>query len=604
MRNNLQSFCVLFLGLLWTSCGGSGSGGGTSTSGAGGGQALLTFAVTDAPSDDLASFTVELEAVQLKNVGGSAVGVLPRPATVDLVTLKDVSQILGARNVPPGLYVGATVSIDFTDASAVLVGQAVPAQLLDVYGHALTGTIDLPVTLVEPWNALVGANQLLELDFDLDLSVRVNKLTNTVTVEPMLVVRVDPTTPKPFLIAGELESVDLDASSFRMEVQSFGSFHHGHATIDVKDPTVFQVDGVPNLGATGLGVLDTVVAGTWVQAYGTMDRGRLQATIVEAGTGTYNGGDDIVDGHVIGRVGGAGADATLSVLGRSSNASHSSFRFNRIFTVSGSFVETAVVRRGNARPFDLDDVNIGQRVRAFGTLSGLTLDVKDPKNVVRLERTRVLGFANDAVLSDVLALDLVLVGPREAGSFAWSEGGTTPVDPDAGRVSVAGLGSGLSIAAGSAIEVEGFFSGVDEAGEDFISETLANRDTGPSLLFVHNLAGGFDLTPTASANEISLAITGDAAPLEAALLDRGFIGVEALPLTPTPTVRPAANRGFYNLLDRGNGTRQLHVDFEEFAAELDTLLSQGAVLRSFAAVGNYDGSRNSIAARIVSAVLE
>ena len=123
---------------------------------------------------------------------------------------------------------------------------------------------------------------------------------------------------------------------------------------------------------------------------------------------------------MIGRNGGAGADATLTVLGHSNDAAHTSFQFDTSFAVAASFANSKVVRRGYPIAFDLDDVNVGQRVRVFGALSGTNLDATGASAVLRMQPTRVYGHAAGAPSAGALEIALSRVDLRPQTAFAWN----------------------------------------------------------------------------------------------------------------------------------------------------------------------------------------
>jgi hypothetical protein len=588
--------------MLLAGCGGGGGGGG------GGSDGTLSVAITDNASDQIDSFVVQVTQVQLHKASGATVNVLSAPSSVDLATLTDTSQILNVGNVPAGTYLSASITLDFTGASCFLPGHATAAAILDSDGAPLTGPVTLPIQLgLHPLALPVNRHKLLEFDFDLDQSVTVDAPGNSVTVEPAFVLRIDPASPKPFVVVGTLASVDAPGDRFVVNVTTLGGAPIGTTTFEADTTTIFQIDGVPGQGATGLAALSAVPIGTSIQALGTVvpTSPHVHALVVEAGTGTYNGGTDIVEGHVVDRVGGAGADAVLTVLGRSSNAAHTVFQFNTSFTVSTSFANTKVVRSLVNQAFDTDDVNVGQRVRIFGALSGTNLDATAADAVVRLQPTRVLGFAAGAPSAGTLTIDLARVDLRPDTAFTWADGGTTPPDPNAFTIQVGSLGSGLGIVAGTPVEARGFFPAVDDGNDDFVASSLVNRDLVPSLLFVRDRPGGFTVTTTTSATDVQLAIAGVATTGEVAVIDQGFVGIQPLPTSPTPTIVPSASGPrFYTIRDKGTGGVTLYLDFAAFSGALGSKLGQGATLRQFAAIGMYTSATNTIAANLASAVVE
>jgi len=584
--------------------------GGISCSGGGGGgaspEATLTVAITDAASDELAFFDVELTSIVLTRAAGGQVGVLAAPVEVDLTTLTEISQVLNILSIPPGAYTAATVTIDFTDAECYLVGETDPAEILDSDGVAITGSMTFPIDVQGLLLGVAGRHKILELDFDLDQSVQVDAGANAVSLEPSFVMRVDHSDPKELFLPGTLVSVDAPAGSFVCELRTLQGELLKTVTVQTDASTVFQVDGVPTIGAAGLAALATEPAGTWVQTYGAIHpvQAAIEATYVEVGNGTYNGGGDIVQGHVVGRVGGAGSDAVLTVLGHSNDAAHSSFLFNTEFTVMTSFAGTTVVRRGGVQLLDGDDLNIGQQVRIFGTLAGTTMDTTGGTGVIRVQPTRVLGYAAGPVSGGEVTIDVSRIDLRTQDQFTWGEGGTTPVDPDALVAEVGNLGNGLGIEAGSAVVVHGFFTAIDDDGADFTATSVINRDLSPTLLAVHDRLGGMTLSPTITPTELTLAISGTPGIGELAVIDRGFVGSILLPTDPVPTIVPATGFVLYSIRDRDTGAISVHTTFAAYADALDTAFQSSAVIFNLGALGTYEESTNTLSASLISTIVD
>ncbi len=598
MNHSLQSRSVLSLALVLAA--GCSTGGGGSSSD----EAPLTIAVTDAASDELTTFVLEIDAIELTRLSGGVVGVQPAAVTLDLVTLSDASQVLNMQNVPPGAYQAASVTIDFGAASCYLIGETDPATIYDSNGQVVTGTLELPIEVAGTFTCAADRHTVLELDFDLNQSVLVDTATNSVILEPAFVMRVDRTDPKEFILAGALQSVDEAASSFVLEVQTLDQTPITTIVVTVDEATVYQVDGIPSQGATGLTSLSTAGGGTWVQCYGALDSATASfaAQYLEAGTGTYNGGTDIVEGHVVGRTGGAGADPILFVLGHSNDAAHDSFLFNTTFMVTASFAGTNVVRRGSAVLLDTDELNIGQQVRVFGALSGTAMDASSDSSVIRQQHTRVLGFAAGPDSGGQLTIDLVRVDLRGQDEFTWTDGGTTPPDPDALQLAVGSLGTGLGIEAGSAIEAIGFFSAVDDDAEDFVASSLVNRDHAPSLYLLFDRQGGIDVQVVTDEDSIDFTVTGTLVFGEVAIIDKGFVG--ALPLPETSSIVQGDGFTAYALRDLDTGQIQLHLEFTEFVQALQAALGSGAVVFNFGAFGIYDEDLATMAANLACVVID
>lgn len=577
-----------------------------SSSSDGGGTAPLTLALTDAAADEVAAFNVEIESIVLRRAGGGVVSVLDQPVTVDLVTLQDLSQVLAMKEVPLGNYTGATITFDFDQASAFLVDETTAAALVDGSGAPLTGLVEFDATLAVPMQSQVGSHRLLELDFDLDQSLTVDTAGNSIAVEPMLVLDVDPANPKELIVMGELVSVDALAGTFVLDVQTLTGASLGEATVAVVGQALYQIDGVMEQGVLGLADFANVPMGTWVQCYGAIAPGSLRfvAGYVEAGAGTYNGGQDIVEGHILARSGGSGANATLTVLGHSNDATHTAFQFNRLFTVATSFANTKVFRTAELGSYDADHLNVGQRVRIFGDLSGTNLDASGTTGIVRLQPTRVLGFANGAPGGGLLEVDVVRLGLVPQSLFTWSQGGALPPDPDFFQCETGTLTNSLTLTTGSAVEVLGWMKPVGDTGEDFEAVAVVDRDSAPSLALVRDRLFGHTVSVTTQAIHIEVVITGSASLSEFAVVDRGFVGVLPLPSSPNLLIEPAGSVGIYTLIDKGTGAIDVHTNFADFSTAVGVALGQGADLLDIGAIGVYDSIANSIASSIVSVVVQ
>lgn len=591
---------ALFGLTLLPACGAGGGGGG-------GADPTVTFAITDSASQTIESFTVDVTDIQLTKLGGQVVSILANRATVDLASLTDVSQLLSRGTVPAGTYLDASITLDFTNAQCMLVGQSTAATINDAAGNPLTGLVTLPIhfgtnRLICPFNR----HKLLEFDFDLNQSVISDTVGNSVSVEPAFEMHVDPTAPKTLIAFGTLTSVDTAAGTFVGQLETLGGTPIATATFHPDANTIYQIDGVPSQGSAGLTALAGVAAGTWIQCYGSIDplHPELDVTFVESGIGTYNGGTDIVEGLITDRTGGVGTDPQLTVLGHSNDSTHTVFQFNTSFLVSASFANTKVVRFGVNQAFDCDDLNVGQRVRVFGTLAGTNMDATGARNVIRMQPTWVLGLANRAPVPPDLEIDLSRVDQRDQSVFNWSASGSTPPDPAHFNLLVDSLGTGLNITNTTPVAARGFFPAIDDSAEDFQATILSNLSLVPSLMLVRDRPAGFTVTVTASVTQITLGISGSAGTGEYAIIDQPLVGPQPLPSSPTPTITASANGPrYYAIRDNSTGATTLYLLFSDFTFALDHVMTSGAVLDQISAVGVYTGATNTIGAQLAMVVV-
>jgi hypothetical protein len=582
-----------------------GAGGG----GSGGADTSLTLAITDSASDDVASFTVDVTSVQLTKLGGAVVDLVSSPTTIDLATLTDTSQILSGGTVPPGTYLAATITLDFTNAQCMLVGQTTPATINDSAGNPLTGPVVLPIHFGSgPLRCPFNRHKLLEFDFDLNQSVLSDTVGNTVAVEPAFVMHVDPLAPKPLVAFGTLTSVDTATNTFVGDLKTLGGTTITSATFHVRTTTVYQIDGVPTQGSAGLTAFSAVPASTWIQCYGAIDpvSPNIEVAFLEAGTGTYNGGTDIVEGLITDRTGAAGTDPQLTVLGHSNNAGHTIFQFNTSFLVSASFANTKVVRLGGSTAYDGDDLNVGQRVRVFGTLAGTNMDATAATDVIREQPTWVLGHANGAPGATDLEIGLSRVDQRDQSLFTWASSGTPPTDPAHFNILVNNLGLGLNIVATTPVAARGFFPAIDDVNEDFQATALANLSLVPSLMLVRNRPAGQTVAVAATPTQITLTIAGAApVPGECAIIDQPLIGSAPLPTNPVPKITDSTvGPRYYTIRDKQTGITTIYLLFADFSAAVDHLVSAGAIFDQVAAVGVYASTTNTIAAQLATVVVD
>jgi hypothetical protein len=556
--------------------------------------ATVSLAVTDAASDELATFTIGVESVELISATNPPVSLLQIPTAVDFAALTDLSRVLNITTVPADTYTGLEVTLTFDGDRVHVNDQIMQATLVDADDNDLTGSRTFPIDFPAPLMVTSG-NYVIELDLDLNQSADVDLANNKVFFEPTILPRVNRADPKEHAVGGDLRTVVLGQNLFRIGLEALPLEPTPVVEVVVAPGTVFQVDGVCLLGAAGLAAIDALAPGTWVQAFGSVDASshRFQALTVEAGSGSYNGGTDIVEGLIVGRTGGAGADPVLTVIGHSNNADHTSLQFNLTYTIFTSFANTKVVRRGSATQFDTDDLNVGQRVRMFGVLTigpPHELDATMATDVVRMEPTWVFGTANGAPTAGDLEIDLARVGLRDQADFNWNESGTTPPTPANFVLAENNLGAGQGIVAGEPVVAVGIFAPVDDATQDFDAIVVANRELLPSLLLIRERLNGFTVSTATTGTSIDYTFSGVPTVLEKAVVDMGFAGQTDV---TGPGIKLVAKPGtlglgIYLLRDRTLNTLSLYFSFTSFYQAVEAALNGGATLFNVGALGIYD----------------
>jgi hypothetical protein len=437
-----------------------------------------------------------------------------------------------------------------------------------------------------------------------------------VGIEPTFVVRVDRTDQKELISVGELVSVDTNGGTFVADLRQGSGSARSRVTFvcatSTISGTVFQVDGIPSRGSTGLTALAALGAGASLQTFGDINTttSTINCAYCEAGIGTYFGGSDWVEGVIYQRSGGLGADATLNVIGHGANAAGTTLLLNTQFTINTSFANTKVVRRASATALDMDDLNVGQRVRVYGALNTTTatMDASTATSVIRQKPVFVFGYANAAPSGGVMTMTLNRVGPYlVAGvigvypAFNFTVNTALQADTANFNVNAGSLTAGLGITTGTAVNAHGFFPTIDAAGADFDASTVTNIDLAPSLMRIRYLPATTSAILTTSASEIRFNI-GVIGAGGAAVVDRGLAGSTSLTQTPNPGITAAG--GFTLFLIVENGQIAIYTAFADFSTALFTRAgTAGSELFAIGAWGTYTPATQTLQASLVVAIL-
>lgn len=595
--HGLLTFLSVAALALLPACGGGGGGGSSD-----GGSVALTL--TDAPSEQVDLFEVDVASVRLKRLDGAVVEALPTRARIDFADLVALSELLTVVTVPPGSYGRFELTLDFADAAVHIDGQGSLATVLDEDGNALTGAVTVGVDLPgdRPLVVVPGVPRFVELDFDLDASLTVDAGANTVTVGPVLYARPEPSDAKRIRVYGRLVDTSEADQTFTFEILRRRDLGRGEEHVaHVDDETVYEVDGTTAKGAEGFALLEAKAPGTRLEVHGAFDPARraLLARWVEAGRGVFDGTKDFVEGLVLARSGGAGEDPTLTVHGMGVDRG-TSVSFNTTFTVNASFADTKVVKFGDDAAHDTDDVNVGQRIVAVGTLSGTTLDATVAgEGLVRLVETAVSGLASGAPSSGILTIDMRHVGRAPVSAFTWSIGGTEILTPSATKIGI-GTMTLPGIGAGSAVVARGFFVPVDadSSGSDFEAFSIVDRTNAASLLAVRWVPP--EAAPFTSST--SSGVTIDLSKVAGAKVDVGLVAViDLVPLGVDPQVVPAASGTEFAILQNRGVT--LYHDFGAWLSDLESRLANTSNPVGAAELfggGRWDPSTTTLTARRAS----
>jgi hypothetical protein len=462
------------------------------------GSAVMT--ITDAAGDFL-SYKVNLVSLQLQKADGTLVETLPAASAVDFVELVTLSEVISTRQIPPGNYVAALVTLDFTSASIMVddgTGTGVAVRPVDSTGAAL-GQLALTVQLDNSNNLKISAAKASRIGFDFNLlaSNMVNLAAKTVTVSPVLEGSVVPVDNKQMRVRGEISAVSTADNNYTVSVDPFndhdandGNNNSGGSAndndkvlplvVNTTAATTFEINGTPFSGAAGLAQLAALPLNTISVAFGslsTTDQNFTAATVL-AGTSVSGSNLDHIVGSVVARVGN-----TLTIHGArmDDRGGHDDDHFvagNATVTIAAA---TAVTEQGQASAtpaHTIAEISVGSLIDAFGTASAdssgkVALDATAGR--VRLDLTHVQG-ALAASATGKLTLSLTSIDRQPITLFSFTgTGSASGVDTNPAKYVVTTGALNLTpFSVGGSVLGIGFVNAFGTTPPDFTAVTLAN----------------------------------------------------------------------------------------------------------------------------------
>jgi hypothetical protein len=446
--------------------------------------------MTDAAGDFL-TYQVNLVSLQLTKADGTRVETLPATTTVDFVQLLDLCEILSTRQIPPGEYVAAQVTVDFTNAIITVddsSGAGVAVKPVDSAGAAL-GQLQLTVQLDNKNHLNISAAKASRIAFDFNLlaSNMVDLTAKTDTVSPILVASVVPVDNKQIRVRGEISAVDKANNDFSVNVDPFHD-HDGSKlsslVVHTTNSTTFEVNGVPFAGAAGLMQLATLPANTIAVAFGrlqTTDQ-TFTATSVLAASSVEGGGFDHIVGNVIARTGNTLTIHSARMDGHDGNDDDRFIAGNSNVIIAAATAVTAQGQSSATPAHTIAEISVGSLIDAFGTaskdsLGKVSLDATAGR--VRLDFTQVQG-ALDARSTENITLSLKTIDRQPVSLFRFTGTGSVvgvDTDPTMYVVTTGALDvSQLSV--GESVLGIGFVSAFGTTPPDFTAVTVANGAIG------------------------------------------------------------------------------------------------------------------------------
>jgi hypothetical protein len=604
MKRKKQSLCVLLgFGLVASVAGCNGGGGGGGSSGGGTtGTGDTSFSATDAASDELETFQVDVTDISLTRPDGVVLHTLPATQRVDFADLVNESQLLTAYGALAGIYKSVSMTLDFSNADVVIAGQTQPATVTDQSGNPITGPITLPIQF--PGNAPLvvtpGLHRLVSLDFDLDGSCSIDTSTNTVQLGPVIKAEAQPSVPKPHDVFGSLASVTTSSSSIGITINAPArNFLPGPAfTINTTSSTIFFIEGQPAVGAAGFALATGMPLGCAVSAQGSVDLATrsITATNVEMWIPK-----DLVHGHVLSR----DAAGNLTVRGLAVQfANDGSYLsetalFNQTITVQASAAK--VYERFNSNQLDQNAIGVGARIFARGVFNQSTMTLDCSQGHVLLPETGIYGFLNQPSSGGTLAMTVARFGRRPVADFNFTVGTTVTADPNNYVINTSTLNV-ASIASGAPIAIRGLIAPWNQSppGSSGVSNatavTVVDRSAVAALYVGWPLPTAQDLTATTAS--LTVSTTGAFHHY----VDDGFIVPTQINGTATIVPSSTALLDYFAIVQDGGIT--LYLDYASCEADLAGRLAAGANARVVMALGAWSAGTETLTASRVAVFLK
>lgn len=591
------------------------------------GDGEVVIGLTDAEGD-FASYTVDVLSLTLTKANGAVVETLPLATRVDFAQYTELTEFLTAATVPNGIYVKASMVLDYSDADIWVenaAGDAVRVDnIVDVNGMAVT-QLDVAVNLEGRNKLLVapGIPSHLTLDFDLKASNTVSfdgAGVPTQVVSPFLLADVELDSPKLHRLRGPLASVDVAGNSFDVILRPFhhvlNTDHHRHfgqLEVVTNDATLFEVNGENYQGQAGLVAMEAQpsFAATIVIGDLKFNPRRFEAREVYLGSSVPGGELDVVTGNVIARSG-----DSLTVKGATLVRAGGSVIFNDEVTVNLGDMTSVKRQLSMANDYDIDDVSVGQRIRVFGVLTNdLASQLEMDAGVSNLGRVNmqlttlrgtVVGVVGIPEAPLPFVMNVQAIDGRHIGLFDFSGTGDVPAndsDPTFYEIDTATLDvSGF--ADGAPIRVRGFVRPFGQvtalASSDFEAQTVVDVTALKAVMAVGWQPSSATAIDSISAAGLSLNLNGIGVFHHVA---RARVAIDLNTATTVPQIVPHNDgAGLYWLSQ--SGSYQLHTDFATFAADLEARLIGGALVKNVLAHGLYDDASATISAGFVSIALE
>jgi hypothetical protein len=590
------------------------------------GTAVVTL--TSTPSqDNFLAYRVGLVSVQLE--GKSALKILPASTTVDLTTLTDVSEVLGAAAVAKGTYKSALVTLDYSAAQIVYDDGSVNGVALTAVGangQAL-GQMQLTVNLdpSDSFSVTSKGSSRLALNFNMAASNVVNLSAKTVTVTPVVAASALPIDAKLVRIRGPISGVtsgnltSTTSGSFAMGIWPFNGTVAGAGSLAVvpSTSTNYEINGSASTGSAGEGQLASLGSGTLTVVYGTLTSAQQSTTTTTAGTATTSSttlvtftASEVLAGssvqgsgfdRVTGTVSARNGD-TLTIENATLVADAGVETFlggTTTFVILGPNTLVTEFGQSLSQFYTSQQVTVGAAIDAFGVATlpsagNATLDAS--AGHVRVGTTTASGLVT-APGTGALTLNLALLGGRAIAPLDFVGSGAAP-----GAYSVTTGSLDLTNSTvGAPVIVTGLPSAFGAAPPNFTASTLLDPTTIDAVLMVDWGAG--TASPFATYDSTAIDVDSHNSSIGARhqiQVGAQLIDIVGLASDPLVVPNPTSPNTVYSIAHLQSSTIENFDTYDAFVTQLQTELNGTTLATGMTSVGQYTASTFSLAATSIT----
>ena len=458
------------------------------------GYGIAWVQFTDEPGD-YSAYIVTIDSVTLTRNDGAVVTAIATPEIIDFTQLDRYAEMWGSSAIPTGIYVSATITLDYTNAYIATMVNGLPqkATVLDYTTRKAPTTYAITVNFdpanqpnITPTYASTSAVRLA-LDFDLAASgFVVTGSPPTVNVRPFVTATILPADTKLTRVRGPLINSSIGVGTYTVYVRPFydEANNIGTLTLFNQPNTVWTVNGNTYVGPAGLQAYSVLSAGITIGAAWTTFQpdynaangayaGKFNMVYVVGASSLEDQYTEGLSGDVIARTGN-----TLTVLG-------STLILNTANTYSYN-VDTAQVLLGAGTIVTADDnstltglnansIAVGQHIIARGIYSlaanGTTviLDATGTSSTntgsVRLQATEFWGSLVSSSAGS-LVMNLQTINDWPVSDYKFTGNGATAPVPATFSVATGTLAVPAGTVAGDPVWVDGFMSRFGSAPPD------------------------------------------------------------------------------------------------------------------------------------------